>query len=82
MCVYVFVYLRACDVSQSQSDTLEERKCESSRPGSVKFPPRVSSSGPGEEVSCGADRVMLWAELREDQGPGGLPVTQCLQPCA
>ena len=65
-----------CDVSQSLCDTLVERKCEWSRRGSVKFPSegcqlcfRRFRAG----VSCGADRVMPWAELGDDRGPAAFP---------
>lgn len=61
-----------CDVSQSLSDTRRGGKCDWSRPGGVKFPPRGSQLFSwcfGAEVSCGADRAMLWAQLGEDRGP-------------
>lgn len=62
MCALVYLGVCVCDVSQSLSDTFGERKCEWTRQGSVKFPPRASSFAPGDS------EAKFWGQTERNWG--------------
>lgn len=82
-CIWEFVYLGACDVSHSPSDTFGEPKCEWGSAGQSKASSRASSFAPGDSEPKFRGRQSdtgLSSERTQAQRPSRslLPVVLCI----